>query len=183
MSFEWISWLGNLVKLIGDLIPQRYQVPPTHRAVKYKRMRHTIVLRPGNHWYIPFFSQVQELAVKRQTIELCVQQLTTKDGKPVQVEGTVTFEIGDSDEEILKAIVETWDITDNIDDEARGVYADFITTKDFDEIQTDRRGANVELTRQVRSRLREYGVKVFRAQLTSFVTGIPLLHINSGAPE
>lgn len=179
MSFEWIAWLGNIIKLIGDLIPQREKIPPTHRGILYRGMTKVIIRWPGVYWYWPWRSEMHQLCICQQTLWLEEQDVTTADGKVVKCRGTVTYRIIDKEEAIIKAAVETWEITDQIDDEAMAVYCEFIGGKNFDEIQQNRSEANKELTRLVRSRLHEYGVKVVRAQLTSFATGFPLLHMGA----
>jgi len=177
MTFEWIAWLGNLIKLFGDLIPQRKLIPPTHRGIKYKKMKHIVVLDAGCYWYWPWFTEIHTLCIAQQTLWLEEQDVTTSDGHVVKVRGTVTFKIRDTVEAVTTAGVHTWDILDQIDDEAMAVYCAYIGENTFDHARVDRSHTNAQLTDLVRERLDEYGVEVVRAQMTSFASGLPLLHL------
>jgi regulator of protease activity HflC (stomatin/prohibitin superfamily) len=176
---EWLAWLGSFVKQIGDLVPLRIKVPPTHRAVKFRCMVTAVVLPPGTYWYWPWMSSVVDLPVKRQVVPLTTQDVVTKDGKPVQAKAIVTYTVGESDDEIILAAVEAYNVDVSLDDEATAVFCSLLTSKTFDEIQQDRAAFNKLFTARTRTRLREYGLRVKRAQLTSFVTGEPLLHFLS----
>jgi regulator of protease activity HflC (stomatin/prohibitin superfamily) len=81
--FSYLEWLGELVKVIGDLIPRRILVEPTHQGVKFKGMKHTLE-----------------------------QDLTTLDGKPVKLRAVVSYEITDVVTAIAKAYEVTDQIDD-----------------------------------------------------------------------
>jgi regulator of protease activity HflC (stomatin/prohibitin superfamily) len=183
MGYEWIAWLGNLIKVLGDLIPQREKIPPTHRGIKFVGMQRVVVLSPGCYWYWPWRTDVHQICVAQQTLWLAEQNVTTDDGQPVKLRGTVTYRIRCDDASIKKAAVETWEIEDQIDDEAMAVYCKYVGDHTFDGLRSDRAKVNRELTELVQARLDEYGVLVVRAQLTSFTTGIPLLHMGSNTQQ
>lgn len=182
MGYEWIAWLGNLIKVLGELIPQREKIPPTHRGIKFVGMTRTVILPPGCYWYWPWRTEVHQLCIAQQTLWLEQQDVTTLDGKPVKLRGSVTYGIDTETESIVKAGVHTWEITDQIDDEAMAVYCKYVGDHDFDTLRGDRDSVNDDLTTLVQERLSEYGVTVVRAQLTSFTTGFPLLHMG-GSPN
>lgn len=179
MGFDWLSWLGNLIKLVGELIPQREKIPPTHRGLKYVGMTKVKTLQPGCYWYWPWRTEIHQLCIAQQTLWLEEQDVMTADGRSVKLRGTVTYRLRDDPDSLMKAGVRTWDIRDQIDDEAMAVYCAFVSCKTGEDIHQHRETVNKELTTLVRKRLKEYGVYVVRAQLTSFSTGIPLLHIGS----
>ena len=175
MILESIAWLGELSELIGSLIPRRVLIPPTHGGVKYKRMKKIIPLTSGRYWYWPFISEIHTTPITEQTIALTDHTLETKDGQTVRVHGVITYEVAD----VEKALVRKWDFEDSIDDEAAAAYCTYITTKSFEYIQSDRKKVNIELTRKVRSQLNEYGIKVIRAQITTFASGVPIIHMGN----
>jgi regulator of protease activity HflC (stomatin/prohibitin superfamily) len=175
MGFVWLEWLGQLVKLFGDLIPQRVLVEPTHKGIKYKGMKTIVVLEPGRYWYWPFFTMVHQMAVVRVVLGLQEQKITTKDGKVVAIEGMVSYEVTD----IVKAMTKCFEVEDQIDDECMAVLCTYITKKTFDEIQTRRTAVNKGLTEAIRTRMLEYGINVIRVQLTTFATGVPIVHIGN----
>ena len=173
MGFAWLEWLFQCVKVLGDLIPRRVLVEPTHKAVKFKGMKNTIVLHSGRYWYIPFFSTVYIIPVVRQSMYLKEQDITTLDGKPVKLRATVAYEVSD----IKTALVNCFEFLEQIDDESMGIISRYCSTKTFDELRNDRPKFNRALTRLVGTRMLEYGVTVKRVQVISFITGMALLHI------
>lgn len=175
MNFEWISWLGSLIKIVGDLIPQRALVEPTHGGVKFKGMKKTIELVPGRYWYIPFFTTVHIIPVVRQTIDLKEQTLITKDNQVLRIQAMLTYEI----EDVVKAMVNCYEYITQIDDESMSILCEYIPEKTLEELTQHRKTINKELTRRTSERLSEYGVKVIRIKLTTMATGIPIIHMGA----
>lgn len=171
--FAYFEWMGELVKIVGDLIPRRILVEPTHMGMKFKGMKKNVVLKPGRYWYLPFFSTVYVIPVKRQSLYLAEQDLTTKDGKPIKVRATVAYEVSD----IETAMVNCYEFGNQIDDETMGLIALYVTRRSFSFLQGKRKMVNAEISRMVNNRMAEYGVSIKRVQIVSLSTGIPLLHI------
>src|SRR5690606_24678799 len=115
---------------IGDLIPVRVLIEPTHRGVKYKNMKKIIVLNPGIHWYIPFFTVVHTICVVKQTLDFSIQDVITKDDKPIKVKGSITYTISD----VEKALVECECLENEIDDESMAVICDYLTSVNLDDL-------------------------------------------------
>ena len=43
-SLEWISWLGDSLKTVGDLIPRHILIEPTDVGVKFQDMKKIVLL-------------------------------------------------------------------------------------------------------------------------------------------
>lgn len=172
MGFTWLEWLGQIIKMVGDLIPQRILVEPTHKAVKFKGMKKVVVLQPGRYWYIPFFSTYYSIPVVRQSIYTDEQDLTTLDGKPVKVRSVISYEVDD----VETALCNCYEFSTQIDDEVMGIICRYFSKKKFSEIVANRVKVNQDITSQVNNRMKEYGISIKRVQLTSFTTGLCLLH-------
>tara|TARA_R110000824_G_scaffold269318_2_gene457860 strand:+ start:2061 stop:2612 length:552 start_codon:yes stop_codon:yes gene_type:complete len=181
--FTYLEWLGELVKVIGDLIPRRILVEPTHKGVKFKGMHTTLLLLPGRYWYIPFFSTYYLMPVVKQSLYTLEQDLTTLDGQPLKLKSVVSYEITD----VVTAIAKAYEVTDQIDDESMGLICRYVARKTLQELMDDRIKMNREITRLVNSRMKEYGITVRRVQITSFISGRSILHsgidINLGEPN
>lgn len=102
--------------------------------------------------------------VKRQTLNLPPQVLTTKDYKEILASVVVTYEIDD----IHKALVDTYDFEDTIRETAQGAVKKVIATKEFQEILENQHEIDVELCRRIRSVIRPFGVRVIEAVVTDF---------------
>ena len=170
--FTYLEWLGELVKVIGDLIPRRILVEPTHKGVKFKGMHTTLLLLPGRYWYIPFFSTYYLLPVVRQSLYTLEQDLMTLDGKPLKLRAVVSYEIDD----VVTAIANAYEVTDQIDDETMGLICRYTAKKTLKELMDDRSKMNREITSLVNRRMTEYGISIKRVQITSFISGMSILH-------
>lgn len=168
------AWLGDIIQWVGKLIPHIAIVRATHAGVKFKRGKHAIEIKPGIVWYWPIVTEVDIIPVARQTHNLPTQALMTQDGKKVVVSGVVVYKIKD----IVKTMARNWDVSDTINDITMVAITHVITKHDFkylmehitDDIQD-------KLTRETRSKLRMYGVQVYRTALTDFSTALVIKNI------
>lgn len=173
--FDWLAWAGDLLKVVGDLIPKRILVPLTHRAVKFKHMTEAIELEPGKYWYVPFFSSVHIVPVVKQTISLGVQRLVTSDGRVIHLESSILYEVTD----LKKAMTDFYCFEVQVDDDSKAVISHYINELTYEGIVNNIKGINAELTNRIKQRLKMYGIEVHRLQLTTLTTGFPLLLISS----
>ena len=168
------TWLGDIIQWIGKLIPHIYIVRVTHAGVKFRHGKTAIEITPGVGWYWPIVTEVDIIPVARQTHNLPTQALMTNDGKKVVVSGVVVYKIKD----IVKTMARNWDVSDTINDITMVAITHVITKHNFayimehicDDIQD-------KLTRETRSKLKQYGVQVFRTALTDFSTALVIKNI------
>lgn len=160
---EAFAWIGQLVEWISSFIPHYIHVHATHRGVMFTRAR-TRVLEPGIHWYLPFCSDPALYPVRRQTMQLSAQVLTTRDQREVMTSVVVTYEV----EDIHRALVDTFDFEDTITESAQGAVKRTIVAKSYEELLEDQRAIDRELARRIRSALRPYGVRVLGAVIKDF---------------
>ncbi len=158
-----LGWIGQLVEWVASFIPHYVHVKATHMCVMFTR-GHTRVKGPGLHWYLPFWSDPMMYPVKRQTLNLPPQVLTTKDLQIVLASVVVTYEIDD----IHKALVDTYDFEDTIRETSQGAVKKVISIKEFEEILENQHEIDVELCRRIRSVIRPFGVRVVEAVITDF---------------
>lgn len=170
---EWFTWLGEIIKMVGDIIPRRILIEPTHRGIKYKGMTDIVVLNPGRYWYVPFFTTYYTIPITRQSIYTDEQDLTTKDGRPLKVRSVISYEV----EDVKTALARCYEFNTQIDDETMGIICRYVARRDLSELQNERAKANREITHLVNERMNEYGISIKRVQFTSFITGKPLLLI------
>ena len=107
----------------------------------------------------------------------------TLDGEPLKLRSVVSYEIDD----VVTAIAKAYEVTDQIDDETMGLICRYVARKELRELMDDRTKMNREITVLVNRRMQEYGISVKRVQITSFISGMSILHtgidINLGEPE
>lgn len=177
MSFG-LDWLNDLALWVGDLFPRWELLPPTHGGVKFKPGGKVKVLKPGIYWWWPVTTEVQEIEIKRQTITVS-QRLTTKDECTVLVVAVIVFTIDD----VIKALVETRDFEDTVEEVSQKLVIKPIMGRTFEQIMKDMSESNEmrnEVTRGARSLLSEYGVAVIDAYVSDFAVTTVFSHDGEG---
>jgi regulator of protease activity HflC (stomatin/prohibitin superfamily) len=163
MGFEW---LNKLMTELGAWIPRIGLMKVTHRGVKHSRGGSVTPIQPGLYMWWPLISQIDELAVVRQTLSFR-QRLTTKDTSTVLVETVIIYTLDD----IEKACVETWDYEDTIGEAAQRSTIKSVMSRTFDQIKEDLAGANripEEITEICLGQLSQFGVHVEEAFISNF---------------
>lgn len=156
-----LDWLGDLIVVVGNLIPRLFLVKQTHAAVIFTRSR-AKALRPGMHIYWPVCSEVKQICVVRQTINLPYQTLTTKDKYGIVVAVTVVYTIN----EPLSALTTTDDILDTIQDISHWAVKRVITECNMSELidgQINSKKLDTIIRHRMQNDLRSYGVCVKQA--------------------
>lgn len=161
------DWLNDIFDFLWSLLPQMELLTPTEGGVKFKPGGRIVLLRPGHlYWYWPITTSVVTLETRRQSVEV-EQTLTTKDGFSVSVYTVVVYTVDD----VEKALVETTDFDDTIEEMAQKGTVKAVMAREFVTILeslvegTEMRN---ELTRGSRSALHPFGVKVEEAFISSF---------------
>ena len=151
---------------LGAWIPRIGLMKVTHRGVKHSRGGIVIPIQPGLYTWWPLISEIDELAVKRQTLTFR-QRLTTQDTVTVLVETVVIYTI----EDIEKACVETWDYQDTVGEAAQRSTIKSVMSRTFDQIKNDLAGTHAipdEITEACRNQLSQFGVHVEEAFISNF---------------
>lgn len=175
---DFLSWIGDLVRLFISFIPHLDLMKANHGGVKFKRGGKVKEIRPGLFWYWPIVTEVQEIPTRRQTMRLEVQTLTTTDNKPASVNCVVVYEINN----VLKALVETWDIEDTISDVAQFSVTKAISTRQFSVINRDLTTIiQDEIKERCKKDLRQFGVLVKDAFLSDFAHTVTYRIMGEGA--
>jgi len=157
--------VGQLIEWLADWIPRIGICRATHRGVRFKWGKQKIEIKPGIYVFWPRVTEAFLYPVVRQTANLPMQLLETRDGTPVVVSVVVVFEICD----IIAALADSWDIEDTIADVSLRVAARVVTTNNYEWLRENLTGkAETKLTTGCRSDLRPYGVRVLRVFATDF---------------
>lgn len=167
-----LSWLGELIALLGSLIPRFYHLNCTKVAVTITRGKHVKALSPGLIFFWPFWTNLFYRIANVQTINLPSKAIITKDMKTVVVGGVIRYRVTDA----IKAIIDTYDVDESIVDEALAAVCAFVADRTLSEVQYCRCEAYENLTQSVRAAVERYGVYVERAQLTDFSPCVVLHH-------
>ncbi len=152
------QWL----QAIMTVVPRMGIMPATHRGIKYRHGNKVIEIEPGLYVYWPLVTIVSNQAVKRQTVNVPTQTIYASCGTSISAGCVVVFEIVD----VIKATYETWEINETIADEAEALLAQVIS--EIKSIDINIIELNKTLTKEMRIRLKQYGVYVKRANIRDY---------------
>jgi regulator of protease activity HflC (stomatin/prohibitin superfamily) len=172
-----LDWIGWVAESILQLIPRLRLIKSTHAGVRFTRGK-AFPLNSGLHVYWPIWSEIKEICVVRQTLDLRYQSLISSDGTGVVVSVTVVYEIDDA----LKAVTATDNITDTIGDlsqRAVKLVVSSCTTQELKSgLRRQKRSVDRVLLQKITLDVREYGVRVVGAFIADI--SIPrMIHIIS----
>lgn len=169
------SWIGEIARFFGSLLPRLLIVKSSHAAVKYVHGSNAVLLEPGLHIYWPFVTEIEMCAVVRQISTLQSQILETQDGVTVLVDGLVCYTIDDA----LAFLAENENAYDTIDDVATAAIRKVIVSSNFQELRDGGKRVDTRLTRETQKMLRCFGVGVEYTRLTNFARS-RVLHLSGG---
>lgn len=171
------AWIGRIAEWIGQFIPKGIVIDTRHQATKWNTilLRDLVrfrwdasakvsILAPGFHVYWPVVTTVEQYPVKRQSVALAPQVVTTTDGFEVLVSGLLVYSISD----LIKIQAETWDPEETIREIALSGVHDVCCRQSLDYLRTEQgKKLDTALRNEVRKDLDEYGVQVIKVTLTT----------------
>lgn len=169
------AWIGKLAEFFGSFFPRLLIVKSSHRAVKYVFGSKRVLLEPGVHLYWPIVTEIEACAVVRQVLPLNAQLLETEDGVTVLADGLVVYEIDDAE----TFLADNENAYETIDDVATAAIRKVVTSSQYEALRRGGRKLDGQLTREIQKLLRDFGVKVEYARLTSFAK-VRALHLSGG---
>lgn len=173
------DWINNIMEWFGELVPEWDLLEPTIGGVKFKPGGKIVLLKPGHiYWWWPATTKIRTIDTKRQTLTFG-QRLTTKDEQSVQCNTVIVYVVDD----VIKALVETFDHEDTIGEIAKKVTVKPVMSRNFSKIIADMAESNEmrnEVTSQARSLMKDYGVKVLDGYVCDFTETRVFSHDGDG---
>lgn len=166
-----LGWLGTIFRALIDCFPHAKLVRGTHGGVRFRNGGRYLEMTASNglfgtglHVYWPLMTDVDVVPIKRQTVNLPPQYLTTTDGQTVGVSAIIIFEVAD----VVALLTESWDYNQVITDYGIAEVKSVIGSASAEEIAEAGNQLDRKFTRRLRRRLRRFGVRVIRVTLSDF---------------
>lgn len=163
------SWIGAIIEWFGLFIPRRVIVRKTDRLIKFTYNGEVIEKKPGIRWYWPFTTEIVELTVVRQPLDIRATRFTTKDNRPCIADCTVVYYIQDP----VKFLTENYDGHLALSECVSSNLRDALSEMDFEEIQHSE-SVNESLTSIIADQVGEFGVEIEYVRLQDFTWVIPI---------
>ena len=93
-----------VVVILFTLGVRRITVLEYERGLKYAKGKFKSVVEPGQYWYMPFFTIIQKLDVRRRFVSITGQEVLSSDGVTLKVSLAANFEITDPNIAINKVM-------------------------------------------------------------------------------
>lgn len=161
-----LEFLNDFFAWLVTYLPNVDLMQVNYGGVKFLPGGRVKVIKPGMYIYWPVTTSVEMIPIRRQSIEV-QQELTTKDQVTVMVKTVIVFSIDD----VMKALVETSDFDDTIEEMGQKGTVKAVMGRDFEQVLVDMvTGSDIrnEVTQGARSALRPFGVKVEDSFISSF---------------
>lgn len=156
-----LDWIGYIAEWIGNFIPRIIHVKKNYEGVIFTR-KNASKIGPGIHIYLPLWSSVDLYPIKRQTLNLPSQILTTKDKISVIVDVAIIYSICD----IYRAIVNTYELQDTIRDICQESIKFRIMECTFDEVIESQEAIDEALITDISENVFSYGIRIENAFIT-----------------
>lgn len=161
------GWLGQIFEALLLLLPRRVIIDATEALIKYVLGRKIKTYGPGLYWYWPLLTKIDIRDCCEQTINLEDQTLTTSDGEVVKVGGLIRWRL-----ELKRldraALIKQDYLHEIIANECMALIQLLISQNSYLQICSGRKKITNILTKNMRRKLRKYGVYVHEASLTEF---------------
>lgn len=159
-----LSWLGDLARFVGSMVPRILVVQSSHRAVKYVRGATPVLLEPGVHWYWPLVTPIEFTAVVRALAQIPTQLLETADDETVAASGVIEYEIRNP----IAFLAHTEDGWSSVAFMGAIAVRRVVMSRERGELCDKPAEVDVAIRELAQRLLRPYGVKVLRVQLKDF---------------
>lgn len=163
---EAFSWIGQIFDSLLQLFPRRVIIRATEAGVKWSLWREPKEMIPGIRFYWPLITDIEVIAVARQTLNTPTQSLMTRDGKTVVAGGVVVYKISN----IVQAIgKQNCNPEDTVGDITKAAIVDIVSKWTCDCLLANISGSvEQQLTEVSKKQLRQYGIYVSRAAFDNF---------------
>jgi len=188
-----LGWFGDIFRFLIKLFPHLVIVKTTDEALKWVNGSEEVILtsqngcrkffprfhlsrpfitrpRTGLHWYLPVVTEITIIPVRRQTLSLDDQYLTTKDSKSVGVGGILVWQVRSTQ----IALTSCEDYEDAMKDISLAAVKNVITSEPFQWFVDNPHDADKLLTKAIRLELNQFGIKTIRCTLSDFCLIRPL---------
>src|SRR5688500_546700 len=159
-----MSWLEIILAKLHDHWPLRI-VTSYQRGVRFWLGQDTAELTTGIYAFLPFFGNIEIVAVVPDVMDLGVHSVTTKDDRQVTFSANVAYEIVDA--RAMWTKVQDLDV--RLSRLAEGHMASRIRDWDYAELIANQKDLERSLKGTLETRAKGWGVKVLDCWLTDLV--------------
>ena len=175
---NFMSWLDDLIRTLAMFIPRRIIVRKTDKLIKFLYDGSVVQKDSGLRWYWPFTTEVVEITVVRQPLNIDIIQFTSKDGISCAADCSVTYYIEDP----IMYLTGNWDSSTALSELVSAVLCKKLRSMTFSEIQNNYE-IDQELTELVFTDCESFGIEVEYVRLNRFIKIYAVSFLNNNVPK
>jgi regulator of protease activity HflC (stomatin/prohibitin superfamily) len=172
------SWIGSIIQWFGLFIPRRVIVRKTDKLIKFTYSGDVVEKGPGIRWFWPFTTEIIQLSVVRQPLDIKTTRFTTADGRACIADCTVVYVISDA----VKFLTENFDGHLALSECVNACLKNKLSEMTFKEIQ-ESNTLNEELTDIISTDTEDFGVDIEYVRLQDFTWVIPISLIGNDSTK
>lgn len=161
---SFLGWIGQIVEWFGLFIPRRVIVRKTDKMIKFKHNGSVVECGPGLRCYLPFTTEIVEITVVRQPLDIRMIRFTSKDNITCAVDCSVTYYISDA----IMFITENYDGELALSELVSAALCKKLRSLTFAEIQHSET-IDTELTEVIATDCEFFGIEIEYVRLNQFV--------------
>jgi regulator of protease activity HflC (stomatin/prohibitin superfamily) len=159
--------MGQLFQLIIDnlykLWPVRI-VDADEQGLRFRFGKHTDLLSPGTHWFVPGLMKIEKFCVTYQEIDCEVQTMDTADNMCVSFSANAGYIIRD----VVKYRLGLHSADSTIERRLRGILGDLVEDSLYADLRKSRRKFADRAKKDLIKQCETWGVEVVNVSLTDF---------------
>jgi len=165
LDLNWI-WQGVLIVFaIIVLLKGIRIIRPTHRAAVETLGKYTGFKKSGITYVLPFIQKLYSVNITDQLVDVQRQEVITKDNLNCKVDAQVYYKVGETEDELKKALYKVNDYERQIVQLARTTLRNVIGDNVFKVVNSERGKLNVEVFKTMATETEDWGIQLVRVEL------------------
>ena len=160
--------LLDLILRLLDLFPRFKAITPDEGGVVIRFGKYIKTLDNGYYWHWPVITEIRTLNIVRQPIDVDLQDMTTRDGKPFSINMSVFYTV----ENPRKALLDNMDYDENLQEVAGDAMRKAVGNTDLVHINVDKLVETVYDTIDKKSD--EYGLAILDVMVPTATRAKPI---------
>lgn len=164
-DWNWV-WQGFLILIAIIIIAKGIRIiRPTHRAAVETLGRYTGFKKSGITYVLPFIQKLFSVNITDQLVDVQRQEVITKDNLNCKVDAQVYYKVGETEEELKKALYKVNSYERQIVQLARTTLRNVIGDNLFKDVNSQRGKLNTEVFQTMEKETKDWGINLVRVEL------------------
>jgi len=164
-DLNWV-WQGLLILIVIIVIAKGIRIiRPTHRAAVETLGKYSSFKKSGITYVLPFIQKLYDVNITDQLVDVQRQEVITKDNLNCKVDAQVYYKVGDTEDDLKKALYKVNDYERQIVQLAKTTLRSVIGDNDFKTVNSQRGKLNEQVFKTMEKETKDWGINLVRVEL------------------